>query len=101
LHVIVLLEPFNRSLIGAGNSQSTVGKNSLGIVHMSENFFDAPFPRGIAIICFLLAELGEQRKGVGQLGGENFFDIVPVHERNIAVVVSAIFILIRSSSAPR
>ena len=63
LHIGVLLEALDGSLVAAPDSQRTVGKNALAIADVADNLFQGPLVRRVPEVAFALTARADGARG--------------------------------------
>src|SRR5262249_43479890 len=71
LHKVVLLKSCKRGLVSPSDPQRAVGKNALGVVNVSQNFFHRPLSRRIPEISVPLAAPRKQLQHLHTLRFKN------------------------------
>jgi hypothetical protein len=86
VRVEILVEARKRRSIAAGKPQRAIAENTFAIDQMSNDLFDCPGVRGMANACLAFRHVGEEGKGLRQLGSHGLEDIFLGHERNVFFV---------------
>src|SRR5690349_9127406 len=81
----VLVEASNGLGVGAGEAESAVREDPLGIGEMADHFLDRPFARRVRIEAALVADRAEHAHRVAVLFDENVDEITLGDERDVAV----------------
>src|ERR1700723_3626328 len=89
-NVVVLLEALHRGGIGARDAERAVGENALGIAHVPQDFFGAPFLRRVAEVTVFLIASGKQHHGLAALLIERAENVLSLDQRNVAAIVRRI-----------
>src|SRR5262249_33964129 len=86
-NVVVLLKTSQRRRVAAGEPQRSIGKDSLAVDHVANNFFDAPFPVRVAIRFFVLRNALDQSQHIVKLPAKRRDDVSIGDARNVTLSV--------------
>src|ERR1700722_1884846 len=96
-NVVILLEALHRRGIAARDAERAVGENALGIAHVPQDFFGAPFLGRVAEVTVFLIASGKQHRGLAALLIERAENVLSLPERNVAAIVRRILVWLRTS----
>ena len=96
-NVVILLEALHRRGIGARDAERAVGENALGIAHVPQDFFGAPFLRRVAEVTVFLIASGKQHHGLAALLIERAENVIALYQRNVPPIIRGIFVWLGTS----
>src|SRR6185295_15048976 len=94
LHVVVLLEAGQGSLVVAGNTQRPVAENAFGVHDVPERFLHTPLPRSIAEISIRLPGR-KQGQRIRQLPFQRDENVALGDQRNVFAVIRSVLARLR------